>query len=304
MMGRPGKLGLLRALVLALLALAPATVRARGLPPASGPEQTLVQALEAACSQDAQRFSPYLLADSRRAFAALPAETQKTFLRRITLTSLAGQPHALLDVNNRIVVRCDTPAESVTFRLGQPEIDGNVAFVPVTVAGTQPTRFGLVRQPGGWRVFSLGLLVIDVPALAQQWAEAAMRGDEREAVADLQAIEKAIQTYHTGFRQWPETLSELGPAPPHEISPQHAQLLPAALAAGAADGYLFRYRLVTGATGAIQGFELGAVPQQYAQTGRLSFFLDADGKLHAANKRGAPATAQDPLYTPPRDEGP
>ncbi len=293
--------------VLAVLAFAPAAGRGRtgrGVPPASGPEQTLVQALEAACSQDPQRFSPYLLADSRRALAALPVETQKTFLRRITLTSLAGQGHALLDVNNRLVVRCDTPAESVTFRLGKPEIDGNVAFVSVTVAGTPPTRFGLVRQPGGWRLLSLGLLVIDVPALAQQWAEAEMRGNELEAAADLRALEKAIKTYHTAFGQWPETLSELGPAPPNEVSPQHAQLITASLGAGAADGYLFRYRLVTGADGAIEGFELGAVPQKYAKTGRQSFFLDGEGKLHAADKRDGPATASDPIYTPPRPAEP
>jgi hypothetical protein len=161
----------------------------------------------------------------------------------------------------------------------------------------------MVRQPAGWRLFSLGLLVINVPALVRQWEQAEIGANERTAVADLIAIEQAVKTYHEAFGRWPEMLAQLGPAPPNQVSPEHAQLLSARLSSGVADGYRFRYRIVTGPGGVLQGFELGAVPETYGETGRRSFFLDAEGKLHAADKEGAPATGEDPIYQPPTPSG-
>jgi hypothetical protein len=276
-----------------------ASAAAPARPPSDAePREAIIAALEAACNQNAQQFSRYLLAGSQRTFTALPEAEQKTLLKRISLTSLPGHAQPFLDVQGQTVVRCSTPAETVTYRLEPPEIDQNVAFVAVTVSGGEKTDLGMVRQPSGWRLFSLGLLVINVPALVEQWKAAELGANERAAIADLVFIEQAIKTYHESFGRWPDALEQLGPAPPNEVSPERAQLLSDRLASGTTDGYRFRYRVVTGTNGQIEGFELGAVPETYGATGRRSFFLDAQGKLHAADKEGAPATADDPIFTP------
>lgn len=281
--------------LLAPAGLAQQTQPAQG----SSPRQTLVRALSAACRQNAKEFSGFLLDQSRRSFLALPETEQKTFLKRFSLTSMAGKPRALLDANGRLVAQCLTPAETVTYGLGSVQIDRNVAFIPVAVAHGENTEFGLVHQPEGWRLFSLGLLVINVPALVRQWEDAAIKANEQEAMADLIEISQAIKSYQSTFDKWPDTIGQLGPAEPNQVSPEHAQLLSKKLASGAADGYRFRLRLVTGTTGQIQGFQLGAVPEQYGKTGRESYFLDEEGNLHAADLRGAPATGSDPVVKPP-----
>jgi hypothetical protein len=277
---------------------APATTQP---PQDNSPRQAIVAALSAACTQNAQQFSRYLLVGSQRTFNALPETRQKALLKRFSMTSLPGHAQPFLEAEGRMVVRCSTPAETVTYRFGTAEVDHNVAFIPVTVSGGEKTDFGMVRQPDGWRLFSLGLLVINVPALVEQWEEAELEANERAAVADLVFIEQAIKSYHESFGRWPDALEQLGPAPPNEVSPERAQLLSTRLASGTTDGYRFRYRIVTGTNGLIEGFELGAVPDTYNKTGRRSFFLDSKGQLHAADKEGAPATADDPIFTPQQE---
>lgn len=263
------------------------------------PQQALAAALSAACRQDTQGFSRYLLAGSSRALLALPPAEQKDFLRRFSLTTMPGNPRTLLDAQKRLVVQCNTPADTQSFGLNAAQVDGNVAFIPVALGGGETTTVGMVRQPEGWKVFSLDLLVVSVPALIEQWQQAEMRANEQQAAADLLSIAEAIKSYHSSFGAWPDTLDQLGPAPPNAVSPEHAQLLPTEVASGLASGYRFRYRVVTDTHGAVEGFELGAVPEVYGKTGRQSFFLDENGKIHAADKQGAPATADDPVISPP-----
>lgn len=271
---------------------------------AGKPEEALIGALEAACHQDSKEFAPYLLASSAKSFEGLPPARQITVLKRISMTTVPGKARALLDDAGRTVVQCNTPAETVTLRLEPAEVDHNVAFIPVAVSGGETTRFGMVRQPSGWRLYSLGILVLDIPDLIQEWQVAEMQANEQETMNDLFVLYEAIKTYHDGFEQWPDQLGQLGPAPPNEVSPDHAQLVSAALASGTADGYRFRYTLVTGSKGQIQGFVLGAVPEKYGETGHRSFYLDAEGKLHGADHQGAPATAQDPVLNPPTSSSP
>lgn len=302
----PRKAFLVAAAGVVVLALLPGTATAQQLSaPPAGPQQAVIGALRAACSQNSRTFPRYLLTNSREAFAELSEAKQKIFLKRFSLTSIAGHARALFDTKGRMVVQCITPAETVIFHLEQPQLDHNVAFIPVRVSGAEAderTNFGLVRQPQGWRLFSLGLLVINVPALVRQWEEAEMQANQQAAASDLISIAQAIKQYHSAFGEWPETIQQLGPAPVNQVSPQHAQLLPDSLASGTTDGYRFRYNLITGAKGVIEGFQLGAVPMQYGKTGHQSFFLDKNGKLHAADKQGAPATAEDPIITPPAQD--
>ena len=265
----------------------------------SSPRQTLVGALSAACRQNAKEFSSFLLEKSSRSFLALPVTEQKALLKRFSLTSLPGNPRALLDTKGRLVVQCLTPSETVTYGLQTAQVDRNVAFIPVAVTHGENTDFGLVHQPDGWRLFSLGLLVINVPTLVRQWEDAAMKANQQATVSDLLDSAQAIKSFHSTFSQWPDTLEQLGPAAPSQVSPQHAQLLSKELASGTTDGYRFRLRLVTGTDGKVVGFQLGAVPEQYGKTGRESYFVDEQGQLHAADLRGAPATGSDPIVKLP-----
>ena len=50
-------------------------------------------------------------------------------------------------------------------------------------------EFGMVRDGGGWRLLSLGLVLFDVPQLAKQWAAADLAAHEDAAIADLLHLE-------------------------------------------------------------------------------------------------------------------
>ena len=120
------------------------------------------------------------------------------------------------------------------------------------------------------------------------------------AIRTLLALADALRTYQRAFGNLPESLEQLGPAPKDAVSPDAAGLVDADVAAGKKGGYLFRYRILPGGVGA--GFELAAVPVEYGTSGRRSFFLDASGKLHGADKQGVVATDTDPVVEPQKRE--
>ena len=57
---------------------------------------------------------------------------------------------------------------------------------------------------------------------------------------------------------------------------------------GKLPGYRFDVQVRRG------GFQATAVPQKYGITGKRSFYVDENNVIHAADKKGAPATASDP----------
>jgi hypothetical protein len=119
--------------------------------------------------------------------------------------------------------------------------------------------------------------------------------DAREdaAIANLRGIADAVQAYKNAWGKQPESLGQLGPAPKDEISPEQASLVNEHLAAGSASGYQFRYRVVPKGQDQEQSFELTAIPEDYGKTGKRSFLLDSGGKIHAADRHGQVATAED-----------
>ena len=171
----------------------------------------------------------------------------------------------------------------------------NLAFIPVTAGGGNSSEFGLVKESGGWRLLSLGLVLLDIPELSKEWAEQEVAAREEAAVATIRGLAEAIQTYRRAFGKLPESLTQLGPAPKDEISPDQADLVNERLAAGNQGGYQFRYRIVPAADDANAMFELAATPETYPKNGRRSFFLDTEGKVHGADKHGAVATFEDSL---------
>jgi hypothetical protein len=261
----------------------------------SDPGSALAAALSAACRANESHFANYLTQHSAAAFKALPADQRTSLLQRFSLVGEAGKPLLDSDPQNHIVLRCQTPEATTEFRFGDPRVHENLAFVPVDVVDGQQTQFGLVRENGGWRLISLGLVLLDIPQLSKQWAESDITAHEEAAVATLRGLADAIETYHRAYGKLPDSLAQLGPAPKDQISPEQASLVNEHLAAGSTAGYRFRYRIVSSSEEENQTFELAAVPEAYGKTGRRSFLMDAAGKIHAADKHGELATADDSL---------
>ncbi len=262
----------------------------------SPPAATLVDALTAACRGDASEFANDLTQANASAFLALPASEKSAFLNRFSLGDGPGHPLLSTGNQNHPVVRCTTAGGTAEFRFGEPRTHENLSFIPVKVVDGQDTTFGMVRENGGWRLLSLGLVLLDIPQLSKQWAEDALLKNEASAIANLQTLRDAVESYRRAYGKLPDSLAELGPAPPNEISPDQASLVDKGLASGTVGGYEFRYRIVTAEQGSAAGaFEIAAVPQVYGKTGLRSFLLDAGGKIHAADRHGELATQEDPV---------
>ncbi len=265
----------------------------------------------AACRQNDTQFARYLTADNAAVFLQLTLAMRTALMKRFVLLDQPGRPLLSNDAQGHTVVRCETPAITVEMRLGATRVRENLAFTPVEarVPGETPgsaesgterkIEFGLVREGGAWKLLSVGLLLLDLPALAKQWEGSQLDASEAAAIATLRKIAEAAGSYRRAFSKLPETLAQLGPASKEGISPEAAGLLDAELAAGKKGGYVFRYRVVAQSEGSEaakegSGFELAAVPAEYGKTGRRSFFVDSSGTLRGADKGGALATASDP----------
>jgi hypothetical protein len=266
----------------------------------ASPAAALTSALAAACRQNEAQFAHYLTAENAARFRDLSPSEQSAFLKRLVLVDQAGHALVSSDAQGHAVLRCDTPAATVEFRFGAERVHENLAFIPVEVGNGQRIEFGMVREGGGWRMLSLGLLLLDLAELKKEWAREDLEARETAAIRTLLAFADALRTYQRAFGNLPESLEQLGPAPKEGVSPDAAGLVDAELAAGKKGSYLFRYRILPGGGGT--GFELAAVPAEYGTSGRRSFFLDASGKLHGVDKQGAVATDTDPVIEPQKRE--
>ena len=275
----------------------------RGDAAISDPAQALGEALTAACRQDQTAFANHLTNDNARAYLALPENQRVALLKRFVLLEDQGKP-LLSTLDGHTVVRCEAAGVISEMRLGEAEVRDNLAFIPVTVPvgeDKQSVRFGLVRESGQWKLVSLGLLLLDIPSLAREWAESDLRGREQNAVGDLRKIAGALKKYQTAYGKLPETLEQLGPPAEGGFSPENAGLLDADLAKGNADGYQYRYTIVPeggegdeSARNKAAGFMLAGTPIEYGKDGRRSFLLNSSGTLRGGDKNGAIATADDP----------
>jgi type IV pilus assembly protein PilA len=288
------------AIVLALAIFSGSPVFAQNSDDAN-PSSALSSALAAACRANAAQFSNYLTAENAAAFRALPEEQRTALLKRFSFLDAAGKPLISSDQQNHTVLRCEASEATTEFRFGEARIHENLAFIPVTVVDGEKSEFGLVRENGGWRLLSLGLVLLDIPQLSQQWTQSTLAQSEEGAISALQDLQQAIQSYHRAWGSLPESLAELGPAPQGQISPQQAALVDAKLASGSASGYQFRYRVVP-AQDDQTAFEIVAMPETYGKTGQRSFFLDSSGKIHAADKHGQMAAPSDPVIPLPASD--
>lgn len=261
----------------------------------SGPSEALADALTAACTANQAEFAKDLTLESAAAFRALSHEERSALIQRFSLAEEPGKPLLSSDEQNHTVLRCSTPSATVEFHFGAARVHDSLAFVPVNVVDGEQTQFGLVRQNGSWRVLSVGLVLIDIPQLAVQWEKEQVAPNEEAVVKTLQGLKEAIDRYHRAFGSLPKALAQLGPAPPGEISPEQADLVSKELASGQAGGYRFAYQVVAAGDSGTQSFQLTATPEDYGKTGLRSFFMDGEGKIHAADKHGTAATGEDPI---------
>jgi len=305
-------------LTLTLTALAafltPASPAARAQQPqqkAPSPETVLTDALSAACKQDAAPFANSLTADNAAAFRALTGPQRTAMMKRFVLLEDAGRPLLSTGASGHQVVRCESPGISTEMRFGETRLRENLAFVPmeIPVPGDAPRSitFGLVREGGNWKLLSLGLMLLDVPAMAKQWEQSDLDAREDAAIANLRAVAAALETYRRAYGKLPDSLEALGPAPPGGgVSPEAAGLVDAELASGSKDGYAIRYTITPPSAhlpedeaSKAETFSLAASPAEYGKTGRRSFFLDSSGVLRGSDKQGGVAAATDPRVGSP-----
>jgi hypothetical protein len=225
-------------------------------------------------------------------------------MKRFVLLNEPGKPSLLPTGSERPTVLCQTPAGAAELQIGGAEISDNLAFVPVEVreptdstgASVIRVQMGLVKEKGDWKLLSVGLVLLDLPALAFEWDAAEMESTERAAIDGLKRIAEAVESYRRKYSRLPESLAKLGP-PPRGSSPgpDAAGLLETDLASGVHSGYKFRYVISGGSNlGAPAKYEMAATPEIYGRTGRRSFFRDTNGGLHGADRQGAVGSDVDP----------
>jgi hypothetical protein len=269
----------------------------------SGPAAALRDVLSAACTQDQKQFASALTARNAEAFNHLTPAARSAFLKRFVLLNEPGKSSVLVNPAGRPTVRCQTPDVATEMQIGGADVRDNVAFLPIELrdaadpsAGSlHRVTIGMVRENNQWKLLSLGLLLLDLPALAAEWDKAEVGANESAAIEALKKIAGAIETYRKTYARLPDSLNSLGPSLHGPASAIGAGLLDEDLAAGRRNGYVFRYVIVGGnSAGAPAKFELSATPGTYDRTGMRSFFRDSAGGLHTADHQGAVGSASDP----------
>jgi hypothetical protein len=270
--------------------------------PVSDAATVLREILTASCSQDTHHFGDFLTARNAAAFSAMSESAQSALLQRFVLLDQAGKPTTKTDASGNLIVLCATPSVTTQLEIGKPEIRDNIAYLPLVVKDTTDTAdnsrrvtMGLVRENNQWKLLSLGVLLLDLPTLSEEWDRAEIQNNEKAALAAIKELADAIEKYRVTYTHLPQTLTELGPAEKGAAKADRAGLVDGGLAAGRKDGYSFRYVIVgSNEVGAPAIYELAAIPLEYGRTGTRSFFRDGAGILHAADHQGGVGTVTDP----------
>lgn len=270
---------------------------------ANAPVDTLRSILTAACSQDTKQFSDNLTARNMQAFVHMTKGAQTTLLKRFVLLDQAGQPRVETGEQGTVTVLCVTPEITTQMQFGKVELRDNLAYLPLLIkdstdsadATARRITLGLVKENGQWKLLSLGLLLLDLPTLGEEWDRAEIQNNENSALASVKELSAAVEKYRVTYTHLPGTLAELGPPDKGAAKSDQAGLVEKDLADGRKNGYLFRY-VIVGAndSGAPAKYELAAIPVEYGRTGTRSFYRDSSGTLHAGDHQGAVGTQLDP----------
>jgi len=281
----------------------------------SDPALVLRDALAAACSQNDSEFARALTLRNSDSFSHMTSTARSTLLKRFVLLNESGKPAVKNDPSGRILILCSTPGLATQLELDKPEIRDNLAYIPLTVRDANDSNsenlrrvtMGMVRENGEWKILSLGLLLLDLPSLENEWDRAEVKSNEQSAIQSMKAIVAAIESYRKTYTRIPDTLVALGPPTNGSPKADAAGLIDQELARGRKNGYLFRY-VIVGAnnSGAPAKYELAAIPAEYSRTGVRSFFCDSSIIFHAGDHKGAIGSSIDPKldesqYTEPAE---
>lgn len=274
-----------------------------GATASTGPGTALSNALAAACSQNQVEFIRFLTVRNKESFTRMTPPARVSLMKRFVLLDEPGKATVSANPSGRPIVRCETPGGTVEMQVGGADVRDNMAFLPLelhettdsTGASARQINMGLVREEGEWKLLSLGVLLLDLPALEVEWDESEIEVTEKDALESVSIVADAIESFRKRYLRLPESLANLGSPARGKPNAEAAGLLDPDLAKGAKNGYMFRY-VIVGANnvGAPAKYELSATPLRYGRTGRRSFFRDSNGGLHAADRQGAVGSETDP----------
>ena len=268
-----------------------------------GPSAALRTVLSAGCSQNQTEFVRFLTARNKEAFSRMTPPARIAFMKRFVLLNEPGKPTVSANPAGRPILRCETPDVTTEMHIGGADLRDNIVFFPVelrdatdtTGASVHQISLGLVREDGEWKLLSLGLLLLDLPALEVEWDAAEVEETEKSALETLNKVAGAVEAYRNKYLHLPESLAKLGPPLHGAANGEAAGLLDSDLANGMRNGYTVRYVIVGASTlGAPAKYELAATPLRYGRTGRRSFLRDSNGAMHAADRHGAVGSETDP----------
>src|SRR6516162_10713009 len=155
-----------------------------------GPGSALSRALAAACSQNQAEFTRYLTVRNRDSFSRMTAAARVELMKRFVLLDEPGKPAVSANPAGRPIVRCETPGGTTEMQIGGADVRDNVSFLPLelrdvrdsTGASARQINMGLVREEGQWKLLSLGVLLLDLPALEVEWDESEIEATEKDAL--------------------------------------------------------------------------------------------------------------------------
>ena len=128
------------------------------------------------------------------------------------------------------------------------------------------------------------ILAIAIPTLITTFTNTS----ETVVMREMQTIHQAQLQYLSQFGEYAASLEELGPPAKGVVAgPRAAKLIPASLASGEKNGYVFTLAK------APSGFTAHANPKVFGRDGRRTFYIDQDGVVHQ-NWGAEPATAESP----------
>jgi hypothetical protein len=269
----------------------------------NSPATALRDVLSAACSQSQVDFARFLTARNKEAFSRMTPAARLALMKRFVLLNEPGKATASANPAGRPILRCQTPAVTTEMQIGGTELRDNIAFLPMelrevtdtTGATVRQVTMGFVREGGEWKLLSLGLLLLDLPALEVEWDAAEAETNERGAIEAIKAMAAAVESYRKKFSRLPDSLANLGPPLHGAPNADAAGLLDSDFATGMKNGYAYRYVIVGASNlGAPAKYQLAATPLQYGRSGQRSFFRDANGILHGADHQGGIGTDTDP----------
>src|ERR1700720_4423103 len=181
------------------------------------PTAALRDALFAACTQSEEAFSKFLTTRNANTFAHLTPPARIALMKRFVLLNETGKASLLPTASGRPTIQCETPGGAAELQIGGAEISDNLAFLPVEVREPTDTtgasvirvQMGLVRENSGWKLLSVGLVLLDLPALAFEWDAAEMESTERAAIDGLKKTGEAVEDYRRTYAREPESLGNL-----------------------------------------------------------------------------------------------